>query len=338
MREVLELSVYEMKKTVAELEKRLDYVEDEDNEWKTRYETQIELNRQIERQIGLLQVKMDHVRGSPTDRLASVRSFDQMHMEEETPHSKPDTDIVMSIVELIYTTPKLGPVNIENRASQKGPPGPSSLTSGTSQLRSRHAHHVDVQPILEHPYRWGLNDLSQPCPNPLDSALVYPKTPQFLHQDIMRHFVKGLAEIQDSLNLFLKKLGEEKESLRNQLKDYELRLEQEAKAYHKANDERRAYLAVMSQVSPKTSLISGSHKPLERQKMEAVEMKRENQLLSQSQSLQHHRQGQQCFLICLHSLCCRGRCNIPRNQRILDPKKGPIKKTAGVKQLPKLNL
>ncbi|XP_044298602.1 serine/threonine-protein kinase DCLK1 isoform X3 [Varanus komodoensis] len=145
-----------MKKTVAELEKRLDYVEDEDNEWKTRYETQIELNRQIERQIGLLQVKMDHVRGSPTDRLASVRSFDQMHM--------------------------------------------------------------------------------------------------------------------DSLNLFLKKLGEEKESLRNQLKDYELRLEQEAKAYHKANDERRAYLAVMSQ-------ISGSHKPLERQKMEAVEMKRENQLL-----------------------------------------------------------
>ncbi|XP_044298600.1 serine/threonine-protein kinase DCLK1 isoform X1 [Varanus komodoensis] len=156
MKEVLELSVYEMKKTVAELEKRLDYVEDEDNEWKTRYETQIELNRQIERQIGLLQVKMDHVRGSPTDRLASVRSFDQMHM--------------------------------------------------------------------------------------------------------------------DSLNLFLKKLGEEKESLRNQLKDYELRLEQEAKAYHKANDERRAYLAVMSQ-------ISGSHKPLERQKMEAVEMKRENQLL-----------------------------------------------------------
>ncbi|KAF7234667.1 Verrucotoxin subunit beta [Varanus komodoensis] len=39
-------------------------------------------------------------------------------------------------------------------------------------------------------------ELSQPCPNPPDSALVYPKTPQFLHQDIMGHFVKGLAEIQ----------------------------------------------------------------------------------------------------------------------------------------------
>ncbi|XP_062983727.1 coiled-coil domain-containing protein 169 isoform X1 [Elgaria multicarinata webbii] len=190
MKEVLELSVFEMKNTVAELEKRLNSVEDEDNEWKTRYETQIELNRQIERQIGLLQGKMDHVRSSPTDRLASVRSFDQMHM--------------------------------------------------------------------------------------------------------------------DTLNQFLKKLGDEKESLQNQLKDYELRLEQEAKAYHKANDERRAYLAVISQ-------ISGSLNPIERQKMDAAEMKRENHLL-------------------------RGRCNIPRNQRILDPKKGPIKKTAGVKHLPKLKL
>ncbi|KAF7244200.1 Methylsterol monooxygenase 1 [Varanus komodoensis] len=35
----------------------------------------------------------------------------------------------------------------------------------------------------------------QPCPNPLNSALVYPKTPQCLNQDIMGHFLKGLAEI-----------------------------------------------------------------------------------------------------------------------------------------------
>ncbi|KAF7248091.1 Rho guanine nucleotide exchange factor 5 [Varanus komodoensis] len=41
-----------------------------------------------------------------------------------------------------------------------------------------------------------LLSVSQPCPNPLDSALVYPKTPQFLNQDIVGHFVKGLAEIQ----------------------------------------------------------------------------------------------------------------------------------------------
>ncbi|XP_026564644.1 coiled-coil domain-containing protein 169-like isoform X2 [Pseudonaja textilis] len=110
----------------------------------------------------------------------------------------------------------------------------------------------------------------------------------------------------DSLNRFLKKLEGEKKGLQNQLKEYELRLDQEAKAYHKANDERRAYLAMISQ-------ISGSLKPLEKQKIDVVEMKRENQVL-------------------------RRKCNIPRNQRILDPKKGPIKKTAGVKQLPKLKL
>ncbi|XP_077783273.1 coiled-coil domain-containing protein 169 isoform X1 [Podarcis muralis] len=164
MKEVLELSVFEMKNTVAELEKRLNSVDDEDNEWKTRYETQIELNRQLERQIGLLQGKMEQVHESPTDRLASVRSFDQMHV--------------------------------------------------------------------------------------------------------------------DSLNQFLKQLGEEKKSLQNQLKDYELRLEQEAKAYHKANDERRAYLAVISQ-------ISGSLKPSERQKMDAVEMKREDQLMRSHFVLRH---------------------------------------------------
>ncbi|KAF7238124.1 Homogentisate 1,2-dioxygenase [Varanus komodoensis] len=41
-----------------------------------------------------------------------------------------------------------------------------------------------------------LLSLRQPCPYPLDIALVYPKTSQFLNQDIMWHFVKDLAEIQ----------------------------------------------------------------------------------------------------------------------------------------------
>ncbi|KAF7239439.1 CD2-associated protein [Varanus komodoensis] len=39
--------------------------------------------------------------------------------------------------------------------------------------------------------------VSQPCPKPSNSALVYPKTPRFLNQDIMGHFVKSLAEIQE---------------------------------------------------------------------------------------------------------------------------------------------
>ncbi|XP_065437405.1 coiled-coil domain-containing protein 169 isoform X2 [Chrysemys picta bellii] len=186
-KEMLELSIFELRNTITELEKRLSSVEDEGNEWKTRYETQVELNRQLERQTGLLQEKMEHICGNPTDRLSSIRSFDQM------------------------------PVG--------------------------------------------------------------------------------------SLNQLLKQLEEEKKSLQNQLKDYELRLEQEAKAYHKANDERRMYLAEISQTSATLKIA-------ERQKTDAVQIKRKNQILR--------------------------RHNVPENQRILDPKKGPIKKTAGVKQLPKL--
>ncbi|KYO26428.1 coiled-coil domain-containing protein 169 [Alligator mississippiensis] len=188
MTEMLELSIFELRSTVMELEKQLGSVEDEGNEWKTRYETQVELNGQLGRQIGFLRKKMEHIHGNPTDRLSSIRFFDQM------------------------------PVG--------------------------------------------------------------------------------------SLNQFVKQLEKEKKNLQSQLKDYELRLEQEAKAYHKASDKRRIYIAEISQ----TSAIL---KVAERQKMDAVSSKRENQIL-------------------------RGRYNVQENKRILDPKKGPIKKTAGVKKLPKL--
>ncbi|NXN33830.1 CC169 protein, partial [Nycticryphes semicollaris] len=130
-RQMLEVSIFELRNTVTELEKRLSSVEDEGNEWKTRYETQVELNEQLERQINILQEKMELIRGNPTDKLSIVRNFDQM------------------------------PVS--------------------------------------------------------------------------------------SLKDVLKQLEEEKRSLQNQLKDYELRLEQEAKAYHKANDERRMYLSEILQ-------------------------------------------------------------------------------------------
>ncbi|NXF92770.1 CC169 protein, partial [Eubucco bourcierii] len=131
-RQMLEISIFELRNTVAELEKRLSSVEDEGNEWKTRYETQVELNRQLERQINILQYKMEHIRGHPSDQLSIIRTFDRM---------------------------------------------------------------------------------------PLDA----------------------LKEV-------LKQLEEKKKSLQNQLKDYELRLEQEAKAYHKANDERRMCLSEILQV------------------------------------------------------------------------------------------
>ncbi|XP_014821303.1 PREDICTED: coiled-coil domain-containing protein 169-like isoform X2 [Calidris pugnax] len=156
-KQMLEVSIFELRNTVTELEKRLSSVEDEGNEWKTRYETQVELNKQLERQINILQEKIELIRGNPADKLSTVRSFDQM-------------------------------------------------------------------PV-------------------------------------------------DSLKEVLKKLEEEKRSVQNQLKDYELRLEQETKAYHKANDERRMYLSEILQTSASLKIV-------ERQKTDALMHKGENKILS----------------------------------------------------------
>uniref|UniRef100_A0A663F695 Coiled-coil domain containing 169 n=1 Tax=Aquila chrysaetos chrysaetos TaxID=223781 RepID=A0A663F695_AQUCH len=160
-RQMLETSMFELRNTVTELEKRLSRVEDEGSEWKTRYETQVELNKQLERQINILRDKMELIRGNPAgrNRLSIVRTFDQM------------------------------PVG--------------------------------------------------------------------------------------SLKEVLKQLEEEKKSLQNQLKDYELRLEQEAKAYHKANDERRMYLSEILQTSATLQIV-------ERQKTDALTGKGENQIRRQS--------------------------------------------------------
>ncbi|NWS10948.1 CC169 protein, partial [Pachyramphus minor] len=155
-RQMLEISIFELKNTVTELEKRLNTVEDEGNEWKIRYETQVELNKQLERQINILRDKVECIRGNPADKLSIVRTFDQM------------------------------PVG--------------------------------------------------------------------------------------SLKEVLKQLEEEKKSLQNQLKDYELRLEQEAKAYHKANDERRMYLSEILQTSATLKIV-------ERQKPDALSGEGEKQIL-----------------------------------------------------------
>ncbi|NWR51545.1 CC169 protein, partial [Regulus satrapa] len=126
-RQILESSIFELRNTVTELEKGLNGVQNEDNEWKTRYETQAELNKQLERQINILRDKVELIRGNPADKLSIIRTFDKMSL--------------------------------------------------------------------------------------------------------------------GSLKKTLKQLEEDKRSLQNQLKDYELRLEQEAKAFHKVNDEQRMYLS-----------------------------------------------------------------------------------------------
>ncbi|XP_056911133.1 coiled-coil domain containing 169 isoform X2 [Takifugu flavidus] len=118
LREMLRESVSGLRSTMCELQERLYSVDEEGNEWKTRYETQLELNGQLGRQMSLIQERLEDLRGGPV------------------------------------------------------------------VLRQR-----------------------------------------------------------------LELLTEEKSGLQNQLMDYQLRMEQEAKAFHRTNDERRAYLSELAKVS-----------------------------------------------------------------------------------------
>ncbi|XP_071362100.1 coiled-coil domain-containing protein 169 isoform X2 [Trachinotus anak] len=81
MKEMLEESVSDLRSTMRELQERLHSVDGEGNEWKTRYETQTELNGQLERQISLIHERLEDLRGNPMDRLASIRSYDDMTVE-----------------------------------------------------------------------------------------------------------------------------------------------------------------------------------------------------------------------------------------------------------------
>ncbi|XP_028277650.1 coiled-coil domain-containing protein 169 isoform X1 [Parambassis ranga] len=81
VKEMLQDSVSDLQSTMCELQERLHSVDGEGNEWKTRYETQVELNGQLERQITLIHERLEDIRGNPMDRLASIRSYDDMPAE-----------------------------------------------------------------------------------------------------------------------------------------------------------------------------------------------------------------------------------------------------------------
>ncbi|XP_069858067.1 coiled-coil domain-containing protein 169 [Dipodomys merriami] len=206
MKDVVQLSLLEIRHKIAEMEAKLNSDNEDEkqkqekkgtsskshshsgSEWKARYETQLELNGQLEKQIRSLEEKMEKCRGNPSDRLSSIRVYERMSVE--------------------------------------------------------------------------------------------------------------------SLNALLKQLEKEKRYLENQVKEYALRLDQETKSYHRTNNERRVYVAEMSQVV-------GSHQIFKRQQMDQLPKMKEN-------------------------LVKTGRFN-PVNQKTMIVKKGPVKKITRSNHLPKLH-
>ncbi|XP_072869504.1 coiled-coil domain-containing protein 169 isoform X6 [Chlorocebus sabaeus] len=79
-KDAVQLSIFELRHKITELEAKLN-TDNEGSEWKTRYETQLELNDQLEKQIVYLKEKMEKIRGNSSDRLSSIRVYERMPVE-----------------------------------------------------------------------------------------------------------------------------------------------------------------------------------------------------------------------------------------------------------------
>ncbi|XP_065933235.1 coiled-coil domain-containing protein 169 isoform X9 [Magallana gigas] len=277
MKEMLEQSAAELRATVEELEKRYDTIDNEDrssskqgrssasssddldwNEWKTRYETQTEINEQLERQILMLQNKVQEAK-------ANLKDEDLAELD---------------------------------------------LRPGRGILKRRGAG----------------------------------KTPRDL---------KNFDDLSDANPHMIRMLEKEKNVLMNQMRDMEWRLDQESKAYHKANDERKTYSLEINSTkgsindfSTRTKLsssrdaldtIPGSRTPRSMGSRISLNEMDENSS-SPSPRRSKIKTVRNTNYRSLRNLENEIRLmgNIPEDQRILDPKHGPIKKAAAVKSLPSL--
>ncbi|XP_041463212.1 coiled-coil domain-containing protein 169-like [Lytechinus variegatus] len=194
---MLENSMQELETTMEELEKRYDCILDEGNEWKTKFETQEELNALLEKQFLFLKDKLEKAKESAKDGFSDeLKAFDELS--------------------------------------------------------------------------------------------------------------------EASLRKMVKELEREKNSLNSQLKDYNWRLDQESKAFHKANEARKNFVTELRNAR------------LEEDKFKQSQKKGSNMSTprdSYNSTPASRRLGR----------------NVPDNQRIIDPRRGPIRKTAAVKKLPKLD-
>ncbi|GAB1601780.1 coiled-coil domain-containing protein 169-like [Argonauta hians] len=204
---ILENSLQELLTTVKELEDRSEGVKDEGNEWRTRCETQEEMNKQLRQQGAILTEKVEEARNNLREAMKKPRG------------TNPQENIEM--------------------------------------------------------------------------------TPQYV-----------------------KMLEKEKNNLTNQLRDMEWRLDQESKAYHKANDERKQYLLE----------INITKSTLEDLKMRQRYSNITSQYANNTAIPPLYEHNEQ-----LNSLKRDGDGNIRENHRVLNARKGPIKKTAGIRNLPNLD-
>ncbi|EDO37982.1 predicted protein [Nematostella vectensis] len=111
----------------------------------------------------------------------------------------------------------------------------------------------------------------------------------------------------------------DKLQLEGQLRDLEWRLDNESKAYHKISEERKQYFTALNE----TSAVIDDTKTKRKHALIESQRNSEETLARFSQATMRKIDSNSSF-------------GLPDNQRIIDPKKGPIKKTAAVRKLPKI--
>lgn len=107
---------------------------------------------------------------------------------------------------------------------------------------------------------------------------------------------------------YLKQLEKDRNSLYNELRDKEWKLDQESKTFHKFNDTRKAYMTEITEAMLNLEAMKNRLRMFEGSDGSIAKCPRHLKYL-----------------------------NILPDQRVIDPRKGPIKKTAAVRSLPKLN-
>ncbi|XP_021360193.1 coiled-coil domain-containing protein 169-like isoform X5 [Mizuhopecten yessoensis] len=155
--------------------------------------------------------------------------------------------------------------------------------------------------------------------------------------------MKNFDDLSDATPHMVRMLEKEKNMLHNQMRDIEWRLDQESKAYHKAHEERKTYSTEIHAAATRNRLpithrelepIPGSRTPRDMGRLRCSHI--DNWSKKNKNHPPIHMRRPRYMDPTWNSFTRNS--NIPEDQRILDPKRGPIRKTAAVKSLPSLEM
>ncbi|XP_033743871.1 uncharacterized protein LOC117329825 isoform X3 [Pecten maximus] len=296
MKEMLEQSTAELQYTIDELEKRYDGVVDEGNEWKTRCETQQEMNEQLDKQIFMLQSKVQEAKSNlkdvpvtkdPGQYLKTLAAGPYM-ASSDLPSSNGKDNSIMSYV-------------------------PSDSIPSTAKTK--------------------------PAGITINIAITSPRQAGKSTKDM-----KNFDDLSDATPHMVRMLEKEKNMLHSQMRDIEWRLDQESKAYHKAHEERKTY---STEIHAAATANARNRLPLTHRDLEPIPGSRTPRDMGRfrcshidnwSKQNKNHPPPNFRGPRYMDPTWTSFSRNIPEDQRIIDPKRGPIRKTAAVKSLPSLEM